>query len=58
MNAAGALYDTDSFLREFVLSNRPDRSETFVQGLIGDIQRFVGSAPQADDITAMYLMRT
>ena len=58
MNAAGALYDTDSSLREFVLSNRPGRSETFVQDLIGDIQRFVGSAPQADDITAMYLMRT
>jgi sigma-B regulation protein RsbU (phosphoserine phosphatase) len=57
MNAAGTLYDGDGALREFVLRHRPDRSETFIHGLIADIQQFVGSAPQADDITALYLIR-
>jgi sigma-B regulation protein RsbU (phosphoserine phosphatase) len=57
MNASGALYDTEGTLRNLVVRHRPDRSELFIRELIADIQRFVGSAPQADDITALYLMR-
>jgi sigma-B regulation protein RsbU (phosphoserine phosphatase) len=58
MNAAGNLYDTDGALRDLVVRHRPGRSEQFIRALILDIQRFVGPAPQADDITALYLMRT
>jgi serine phosphatase RsbU (regulator of sigma subunit) len=57
MNASGALYDSEGTLRNLVVRHRPDRSELFIRELIADIQRFVGSAPQADDITALYLMR-
>lgn len=58
MNAAGALYDEGGSLRAFMAQTRPERSELFIQALLDDIRRFVGPAPQADDITAMYLMRS
>lgn len=58
MNASGALYDSDGTLARFVRNHRPGNSGEFIQGLIGDIQQFVGPAPQADDITALYMMRT
>jgi phosphoserine phosphatase RsbU/P len=57
MNAAGKLYDTDGALRDFMEHHQPADSETFITELLADIQRFVGAAPQADDITALYLMR-
>jgi len=52
------LYDGASPLREFVSRHLPDRAETFISDLIADVRRFTGSAPQNDDITALYLIRT
>jgi serine phosphatase RsbU (regulator of sigma subunit) len=57
MNASGNQYDADGALRTFMVRCRPGASQAFITDLIGDIQRFVGTAPQADDITAMYLLR-
>ena len=52
------LYDSASPLREYVAGHCPDRAETFIRDLIADVKRFTGAAPQNDDITALYLMRT
>ncbi|HTO94053.1 MAG TPA: PP2C family protein-serine/threonine phosphatase, partial [Bacteroidota bacterium] len=52
------LYDTASPLKEFVSAHLPERAETFISDLIADVKRFTGTAPQNDDITAIYLMRT
>jgi serine phosphatase RsbU (regulator of sigma subunit) len=51
-------YDDHSPLREFVIHHKPDRAEVFITDLISDIKKFTGSAPQSDDITALYLHRT
>ncbi|HTR98470.1 MAG TPA: PP2C family protein-serine/threonine phosphatase [Bacteroidota bacterium] len=52
------MYDASAPLREFVAGHLPDRAETFIGDLIADVKRFTGKAPQNDDITALYLMRT
>lgn len=57
MDASGKLYDTDDYLKQFALRCRPDSAKTFIGDLLADINAFVTSAPQADDITAMYLIR-
>lgn len=51
------LYDADHPLKEFVARTKPPAAKEFIQSLIVDIKEFSGSAPQADDITAMYLVR-
>jgi serine phosphatase RsbU (regulator of sigma subunit) len=51
-------YDVHSPLRDFVLHHKPDRAEAFIAELISDIKKFTGSAPQSDDITALYLHRS
>jgi serine phosphatase RsbU (regulator of sigma subunit) len=51
------LYEEDFPLKDFVRSHVPVRAETFIQELITDVKKFTGSAPQNDDITALYLMR-
>jgi serine phosphatase RsbU (regulator of sigma subunit) len=51
-------YDDHSPLRDFVLHHRPGRADAFIADLIRDIKEFTGSAPQSDDITALYLHRT
>jgi sigma-B regulation protein RsbU (phosphoserine phosphatase) len=51
------LFESAVPLREFVEHNRPERAERFIQELIEKIKRFTGSAPQSDDITALYLLR-
>jgi serine phosphatase RsbU (regulator of sigma subunit) len=35
----------------------PDRAGTFIEELIADVKKYTGSAPQNDDITALYLMK-
>jgi len=57
-NESGHLYESAVPLTEFALKNRSERAETFIGKLITDIKRFVGAAPQSDDITALYLRRT
>jgi serine phosphatase RsbU (regulator of sigma subunit) len=56
-NEDDKLYDSDEPLSQFVLRTRPERAEEFIHSLIADVKRFTGTAPQADDITALYLMR-
>jgi len=52
------MYDSASPLRDFVAGHCPERAEVFVRDLIADVKRFAGAAPQNDDITALYLIRT
>jgi sigma-B regulation protein RsbU (phosphoserine phosphatase) len=56
-NKDHVLYEQDFPVTDFLVKNRPDNSEAFIAGLMADIRRFTGSAPQNDDITAMYLRR-
>jgi len=51
------LYDEDFPLRDFVSGKVPDRAGTFIEELIADVKKYTGSAPQNDDITALYLMK-
>lgn len=58
MNAEKKQYDTNGTLMNFMLKNRPAKAETFIHDLISDVTNFTGSAPQSDDITAMYVLRS
>jgi sigma-B regulation protein RsbU (phosphoserine phosphatase) len=51
------LYDEDFPLRDFVRGKVPDRARTFIEDLMTDVKKYTGSAPQNDDITALYLMK-
>ena len=51
------LYDAEAPLIDFFTHHRHERADTFIRDLISDIKRFTGSAPQSDDITALYLLR-
>ena len=57
-NEEDLFYDSYSPLRDFVLKHRPQTAAMFVANLIDDIKQFTGSAPQNDDITALYLHRS
>ncbi len=57
MNEEGELYDEKVPLKQFAVENKEQPSKEFVQTLVSDIMRFAGSAPQADDITALYIRR-
>ena len=56
-DARQRLYDEDFPLRDFVRDQVPDRARTFIEELIADVKKYTGSAPQNDDITALYLMK-
>jgi serine phosphatase RsbU (regulator of sigma subunit) len=56
-NSAHELYDTDHPLREYFASVTPPTAGPFLDALMAHLTGFVGDAPQADDITALYLMR-
>jgi len=51
------LYDADGTLKDFFARHTPPRAKDFITALIDDVRTFTGEAPQADDITALYLMR-
>lgn len=53
----GRLYDSEGSLKSFFERQTPADARTFIADLIADVKAFTGSAPQADDITALYLMR-
>jgi serine phosphatase RsbU (regulator of sigma subunit) len=57
MNSEGRQYDTHDTMKRFMIANRPDSAEHFIRSLMNDVTAFTGSAPQSDDITAMYLLR-
>jgi serine phosphatase RsbU (regulator of sigma subunit) len=56
-NIHDVFYDTHAPLSGFVAKHCPDSAGQFVSDLITDIKKFTGSAPQNDDITALYLHR-
>jgi sigma-B regulation protein RsbU (phosphoserine phosphatase) len=58
MNERQQLYDTCVPLKEFVIKKRQHSAKEFIDALISDIKRFSGAAAQADDITALYLIRS
>ena len=56
-NGAQELYDTHHPLRDYFASHIPATAGPFIDALMEHVRSFVGDAPQADDITALYLMR-
>jgi serine phosphatase RsbU (regulator of sigma subunit) len=56
-NERNELYESEVPLKDFFTGTVPDKAETFIQQLIADVKRFTGNAPQADDITALYMLR-
>jgi serine phosphatase RsbU (regulator of sigma subunit) len=56
-NPVQALYETHSPLQGFFARVIPEKAEEFIRDLIADVKRFTADAPQADDITALYLIR-
>jgi sigma-B regulation protein RsbU (phosphoserine phosphatase) len=56
MDVDEEMYDDDR-LETFLLKNRSKPATEFIEELIGDVGKFVGKAPQSDDITALYLRR-
>lgn len=58
MNTKSQLYDTDGSFKRFLQSRPSEAAQGIINSLLADIERFTASAPQADDITAMCLIRT
>jgi serine phosphatase RsbU (regulator of sigma subunit) len=52
------LYESHAPLKEYLLRHRDLTARQFLTGLISDIRSFTGEAPQNDDITALYLIRS
>ncbi len=57
MNAREQLYDAEGALKNLFQHHKAGSAEEFIQILLADLKAFTGSAPQNDDITAMYLVR-
>ena len=51
------LYESAAPLLAFLQRHKSYRADAFIKALIDDIRTFTGSAPQSDDITALYLIR-
>jgi len=58
INEEQQLYDSCVPLKEFVINMRQHSAKEFIDVLISDVKRFSGTAPQADDITALYVIRS
>jgi serine phosphatase RsbU (regulator of sigma subunit) len=56
-NERNELYESEVPLKDFFTGTVPDNADTFIQQLIADVKRFTGNAPQADDITVLYMLR-
>ena len=50
------MYEDDR-LDAFLTKNRQESAPQFIDRLIDDVEKFVGDAPQSDDITALYVKR-
>jgi len=57
-NEKNELYEDCLSLKDFLQNHKTSRADEFISDLIAGIRRFTGSAPQSDDITALYLHRT
>ncbi len=56
-NERHKLYEEEVSITEFLAKHATGTGEEFIARLIADVRRFTGSAPQSDDITALYLHR-
>jgi len=56
-NIDHVLYEQDFPVTDFLKNHVAESSEAFIADLIADIRKFTGSAPQNDDITAIFLRR-
>lgn len=56
-NAEQELYDSHHPLKDLFATVIPATATPFIDALMADLRAFVGDAPQADDITALYLVR-
>lgn len=56
-NEANELYDNAAPLKTFLAQHTKETASGFIDALIVDIKKFTGTAPQSDDITALYLVR-
>ncbi len=56
-NERNELFESVFPLPEYLADHKPRHAEAFISELIRDIKKFSGSAPQSDDITALYLRR-
>jgi serine phosphatase RsbU (regulator of sigma subunit) len=56
-NERNELYESEVPLKDFFARTVPDEAGAFIRQLIADVKRFTGNAPQADDITALYMLR-
>jgi len=56
-NSAQELYEGHAPLEQFVARMTPPTAGAFIEDLLADVTRFTAGAPQADDITALYLIR-
>jgi len=57
MNAVGDLYDSVKPFKDFFLGHVTPTAAQFIQEMVGEMKAFIGSAPQSDDITALYMIR-
>jgi len=57
-NEESVLFDTAVPLRDFVARQKPHTATIFIDELVAGIKSFTGQAPQNDDITALYLLRS
>jgi sigma-B regulation protein RsbU (phosphoserine phosphatase) len=48
---------SDEKMEEFFKNNKPANASKFIDSIFNDVKIFTGSAPQSDDITALYLIR-
>jgi serine phosphatase RsbU (regulator of sigma subunit) len=56
MDSDEEMYE-DERLEAFLLENHSNAAGEFISTLITDVEKFVGKAPQSDDITALYVKR-
>ena len=57
MNPQEELYDNVRPVKQFIADHAGLAASEFIHEMISDVRQFVGAAPQADDITVLYLIR-
>jgi sigma-B regulation protein RsbU (phosphoserine phosphatase) len=56
-NDTEEFFENDHPLAEYLAAHTATRARAFIDNLIADVRKFSGSAPQSDDITAIFLHR-
>jgi len=56
-NEAGDLFQSVASLKDIFLRQNPPEAKSFLQHVVSALKDFTADAPQADDITALYIIR-